>query len=61
MLPLDLTTHPLAARNPCRYNPSTGEIAGVFESVQPSDTDMGAKAAREVKISGIWYAQLVKN
>ncbi|KAL4854101.1 Oxygen-evolving enhancer protein 1 [Chlorella vulgaris] len=36
----------------------TGEIAGVFESVQPSDTDLGAKAPKDVKITGLWYAQL---
>ncbi|KAJ9170792.1 hypothetical protein P3X46_018870 [Hevea brasiliensis] len=39
-------------------NPSTGEVIGVFESVQPSDTDLGAKTPKEVKIQGIWYAQL---
>ena len=31
---------------------STGEIAGVFESIQPSDTDLGAKAPKDVKITG---------
>jgi len=36
----------------------TGEIAGVFESVQPSDTDLGAKPPKDVKITGLWYAQL---
>ncbi|MGF1491478.1 MAG: photosystem II manganese-stabilizing polypeptide [Microcoleaceae cyanobacterium] len=36
----------------------TGEIAGVFESEQPSDTDLGAKEAVEVKIRGFFYAQL---
>ncbi|EFJ04419.1 hypothetical protein SELMODRAFT_187141 [Selaginella moellendorffii] len=39
-------------------NTATGEIAGVFESIQPSDTDLGSKAPKEVKIQGIWYAQL---
>lgn len=38
--------------------PETGEVIGVFESIQPSDTDMGAKVPKEVKIQGIWYAQL---
>ncbi|KAK9917716.1 hypothetical protein WJX75_007485 [Coccomyxa subellipsoidea] len=28
-----------------KVDPGTGEVAGVFESVQPSDTDMGAKRA----------------
>lgn len=36
----------------------TGEIAGVFESIQPSDTDLGSKTPKDVKIEGIWYAQL---
>ncbi|XP_078436040.1 oxygen-evolving enhancer protein 1, chloroplastic-like [Wolffia australiana] len=36
----------------------SGEVIGVFESVQPSDTDLGSKAAKDVKIQGIWYAQL---
>lgn len=38
--------------------PETGEVIGVFESVQPSDTDLGAKVPKDVKIQGIWYAQL---
>eukprot|EP00262_Sarcandra_glabra_P005247 TRINITY_DN1663_c0_g1_i1.p1 TRINITY_DN1663_c0_g1~~TRINITY_DN1663_c0_g1_i1.p1 ORF type:complete len:330 (-),score=25.40 TRINITY_DN1663_c0_g1_i1:323-1312(-) len=41
-----------------KSKPETGEVIGVFESIQPSDTDMGAKAPKEVKIQGIWYAQL---
>ena len=41
-----------------KVDASTGEIAGVFESVQPSDTDLGAKAPKDVKITGLWYAQL---
>ncbi|CAI5471091.1 unnamed protein product [Closterium sp. Yama58-4] len=40
-----------------KSNVETGEIGGVFTSVQPSDTDMGAKVPKEVKIQGIWYAQ----
>ncbi|KAL9682097.1 hypothetical protein QQ045_013890 [Rhodiola kirilowii] len=38
--------------------PETGEVIGVFESIQPSDTDLGSKAPKDVKIQGIWYAQL---
>ncbi|GAV68260.1 MSP domain-containing protein [Cephalotus follicularis] len=38
--------------------PETGELIGVFESIQPSDTDLGAKTPKEVKIQGVWYAQL---
>eukprot|EP00954_Amorphochlora_amoebiformis_P030322 1394477-Amorphochlora_amoeboformis.AAC.1 len=41
-----------------KYDPSTGEIAGVFQSVQPSDTDLGAKVPKDIKIQGLWYAQL---
>uniref|UniRef100_UPI0025A22BA3 photosystem II manganese-stabilizing polypeptide n=1 Tax=Klebsiella pneumoniae TaxID=573 RepID=UPI0025A22BA3 len=41
-----------------KVDSATGEIAGVFESVQPSDTDLGAKAPKDVKITGLWYAQL---
>jgi photosystem II oxygen-evolving enhancer protein 1 len=41
-----------------KVDPATNEIAGVFESIQPSDTDLGAKAPKDVKIQGLWYAQL---
>jgi photosystem II oxygen-evolving enhancer protein 1 len=36
----------------------TGEIAGTFESEQPSDTDLGAAEPKEVKIRGLFYARL---
>ncbi|XGV99691.1 MAG: photosystem II manganese-stabilizing polypeptide [Leptolyngbya sp. BL-A-14] len=36
----------------------TGEIAGTFESEQPSETDMGSKQASDVKIRGIFYARI---
>ncbi|XAR57852.1 hypothetical protein NMG60_11026136 [Bertholletia excelsa] len=41
-----------------KSKPESGEVIGVFESVQPSDTDLGSKAPKDVKIQGIWYAQL---
>ncbi|XP_024373890.2 oxygen-evolving enhancer protein 1, chloroplastic [Physcomitrium patens] len=41
-----------------KSNTETGEIAGTFESIQPSDTDLGSKTPKEVKIEGIFYAQL---
>jgi hypothetical protein len=41
-----------------KVDAATGEIAGVFESIQPSDTDLGAKAPKDIKIQGLWYAQL---
>jgi photosystem II oxygen-evolving enhancer protein 1 len=37
---------------------STGEIAGTFESEQPSETDMGSHAAKKMKIRGIFYGQV---
>ncbi|MBJ7900678.1 MAG: Photosystem II manganese-stabilizing polypeptide [Cyanobacteria bacterium RI_101] len=36
----------------------TGEIGGIFESVQPSDTDLGAKEPVDVKIRGVFYARV---
>jgi len=47
-----------AVFNVAKYDPATGEVAGVFESIQPSDTDLGAKTPKDVKITGLWYAQL---
>lgn len=47
-----------AAFSIAKYDPETNEIAGVFESIQPSDTDLGAKAPKDVKITGLWYGQL---
>lgn len=41
-----------------RIDGSTGEIAGNFESNQPSETDMGSHAARAVKIRGMFYARV---
>jgi photosystem II oxygen-evolving enhancer protein 1 len=41
-----------------KVDSATGEIAGTFESVQPSDTDMGAKEAVEVKIRGLFYGRV---
>lgn len=36
----------------------TGEVAGTFESDQPSDTDLGAADPKEVRIRGIFYARV---
>lgn len=47
-----------AAFSVANYDPGSGELVGVFESIQPSDTDLGAKNPKEVKITGIWYGQL---
>merc|ERR550514_1197521 len=43
-----------------KVDPGTGEIAGVFQSIQPSDTDLGAKAPKDVKVTGLWYARVTK-
>ncbi len=37
---------------------STGEVAGTFESEQPSDTDLGADEPKEVKIRGLFYGRI---
>merc|ERR1719263_2372805 len=44
-----------------KIDASTGEIAGVFQSIQPSDTDLGAKPPKDVKVTGLWYARLTKS
>ncbi len=41
-----------------KVDSQTGEIAGTFESEQPSATDLGAEEPEEVKIRGIFYARL---
>lgn len=41
-----------------RVNRATGEVAGQFESLQPSDTDFGAKEALAVKIRGQFYGRI---
>jgi photosystem II oxygen-evolving enhancer protein 1 len=41
-----------------KVNSATGEIAGTFESIQPSDTDMGGKEPVDVKIRGLFYGRV---
>ncbi|MCU0527244.1 MAG: photosystem II manganese-stabilizing polypeptide [Elainella sp. Prado103] len=41
-----------------KINSVTGEIGGTFESIQPSDTDMGSKPPVDVKIRGLFYARV---
>jgi photosystem II oxygen-evolving enhancer protein 1 len=41
-----------------KVDEETGEISGVFESEQPSSTDLGAEEPEEVKIRGVFYARL---
>jgi photosystem II oxygen-evolving enhancer protein 1 len=41
-----------------KVDSSSGEIAGTFESEQPSDSDMGAGEAKDVKVRGIFYSRI---
>ena len=41
-----------------RVDPETGEFAGVFTAVQPSDSDMGGREPVDVKIIGDLYGRL---
>ncbi len=41
-----------------KVDSATGEIAGTFESEQPSDTDLGAAEPKEVLIRGIFYGRV---
>ena len=47
--------------NITKIDGETGEIAGVFESEQPSATDLGAEEPEEVKIRGIFYGRIESN
>ena len=47
--------------NITKIDSDTGEIAGVFESEQPSATDLGAEEPEEVKVKGIFYGRIVDN
>ncbi len=44
--------------NVTKIDSETGEIAGVFESEQPSATDLGAEEPEEVKVRGIFYGRV---
>ena len=41
-----------------KVDSDTGEFAGVFTAIQPSDTDMGGKDPVDVKITGDLYGRL---
>ena len=43
-----------------KVDSATGEFAGVFTAIQPSDTDMGTKETMDVKIVGQVYGRLEK-
>ena len=47
--------------NITKIDGETGEIAGVFESEQPSATDLGAEEPEEVKVRGIFYGRIDSN
>lgn len=44
--------------NITKVDSSTGEVAGVFISEQPSATDLGAEEPEEVKVQGIFYGRI---
>ena len=46
------------ALNVTKVDSRTGEIAGVFESEQPSATDLGAEDPEEVRIRGVFYGRI---
>ena len=41
-----------------KVDPETGEFAGVFSAIQPSDSDMGGREVVDVKITGELYGQI---
>lgn len=41
-----------------KVNGETYEIAGIFNAIQPSDNDLGAKESLDVKVSGIFYGRI---
>ncbi|MBD2363534.1 photosystem II manganese-stabilizing polypeptide [Anabaena sp. UHCC 0399] len=44
-----------------KVDSASGEIAGTFESEQPSDTDLGAAEPKEVKVRGLFFARVEPN
>lgn len=46
------------ALNVTKVDSSTGEVAGVFVSEQPSATDLGAEEPEEVKVRGTFYGRV---
>jgi photosystem II oxygen-evolving enhancer protein 1 len=41
-----------------KVNAEDGEFSGVYVSVQPSDTDMGGKVAKNIKTKGIFFGHI---
>jgi photosystem II oxygen-evolving enhancer protein 1 len=46
------------ALNVSQINSDSGEIAGTFESLQPSESDMGSKEPSDIKIRGTFYGRV---
>jgi photosystem II oxygen-evolving enhancer protein 1 len=44
--------------NVSQIDSDSGEIAGTFESLQPSESDMGSKEPSDIKIRGTFYARV---
>jgi photosystem II oxygen-evolving enhancer protein 1 len=42
-------------------NSELGEIGGVFVQQQPSDTDLGSKAPKQVLLKGVWFGTVEKD
>merc|ERR1712070_1263943 len=42
-----------------QVNAELGEVGGVFVSQQPSDTDLGSKAPKDLLLKGSWFATVV--
>ena len=41
-----------------KVDPETGEFAGVFTAIQPSDSDMGCREVVDIKVTGELYGRL---
>ena len=41
-----------------KVDPETGEFAGVFTAIQPSDSDMGGREVVDIKVVGELYGRL---
>ncbi len=41
-------------------NGATGEISGTFESLQPSESDMGSKEPSDVRVRGTFYGRVAE-
>ena len=41
-----------------KVDPETGEFAGVFTAIQPSDSDMGGREVVDIKVTGELYGRL---